>query len=56
MKKLVINMKNVLVQEGELEAVGTGFVVIKVISEGLVILDVSLIIEFWMIKSKFKRV
>ena len=53
MEKLVTYMKNILVQEGGLEGVGTGFVVTKIKIEGLIILEVLKGNKFLMIESKY---
>ena len=49
-------MEIILAQEGGLEVLGTGFVIIKVKSEGLVILSVLRISDFVVVERKYIRV
>ena len=54
--EIVINMDSILVQDGVLERVGTGFVIRKLKIELLVILDFLKVIKFLMVESKYIRV
>ena len=49
-------MKSIKVQEGGLEGVGTGFVLVKLKSELLIIFVVSKFIKFLIIESEYIRV
>ena len=53
---MVVNIENILLQEGGLDVLGTGFVTIKIKSDGLINLDVLEIILFSVVEIKYTQV